>query len=1190
MAEDIIKLSGQSKASKPDAGGAVIRNVPVFGIVKNNIDPTRSGRLQVYISDLGGEDANDPKNWITVSFMTPYYGFVSSTSSNTGSGDFATNSASYGVWNSPPDIGSTVICMFINGDPNYGFYIGCVPKAEALQMVPAIGSVSNVTLNSNEAQSYGGVSKLPVTNLNTNNEALKNSSNFLDEPKPVHSYQASILFKQGLIRDDIRGTISTSAQRESPSRVGWGVSSPGRPIYAGGYNDDTIAQAADLGSDKEGMKVVSRRGGHSIVLDDGDLVGRDQLIRLRSAAGHQILMSDDGQTIFIIHSNGQSWIEMGKEGTIDLFSTNSFNVRTQGDINFHADNNINLHAKNKLNIKASDIYVQSEKSTKHKIGSEYNVETAGNYTHKITGSSSVHSNGETSMLSNGTFYVNGSRINLNTGSGSVPSAVPLLQDKAHTDTLFDSIKGYIAAPGLLKSITSRTPAHAPWTNANQGVNLETTNNASSILPTEPSTSVQRLNNNAISSPTVSTSAASISTVPPVTAIGNNLSAQDTGSLVSAVATNAALGPAATASVQGFGKINSVAAIGTFAQTTTQIENSGFLKPGASVLVDSLVKSGKSIPAAMTKNMFTGKNGISELASFVNNQPAQIAGVVSNLQQSQAALTSSGVITGKESPVSVAGVIMSGATAGIDNTIKAIKNIGNLTSNLPSPSIGIPGVTNMVNNAINSGNFAVNIAQSTTSGLSSIMNTILPVAGLVAGAKMNNRGATAAAFATIVASLGSLPKGPANLKNISEQTFGSAITKANTSSESLIATSDLLRRTGQILGGNIGRLTSAVSNSVLSVGKLNAANNPDQVIRGLTGVINSIGVIGSATGNKSLSKATNNVNSIIGISTQLNKNINSIANAKTLPQALGGIISLTSNVGRLGSITGNRDILKTTRMINSIASSGSQIFRANQVLSSSKNINTTLGAYGSILNAANRIAMSLGTNSKSSGLFGIPGGQLSVGSIVNKSLGSIGIPKNPALNSVITNAVTATINKIGFSAAVSSSNGTVTKQMSQNISALQTGGKNLTTIALNGTSLAEAGSINAAMSAVGFGGANAVKMPSVGVNTNDNNEVENRINNLINNPIVPNPTFKESSPTAITVLETYVNKNKQVDMLFSEIDTLTTQLDVAKQYYYDLESTLIPGDPSLTTALNQITVISQELESKLNDIEKIVNQA
>lgn len=480
MASDDIKVKGQSKASKPGGSGGIIRSVPVLAVVKNNVDVTRAGRIDVYISDFGAPDPNHSSSWVTVGYMSPFFG---STQPQGGSasdeyGTYTKNPSSYGMWFSPPDIGSTVICIFINGDLNYGYYIGGVLAPELLQMIPAIGASDNVVLNGAEAAGLGGATTLPVVNLNTNNKTLNDVSTFLIAPKPVHSYSSSIYFQQGLIRDSIRGPISSSALRESPSRVGWGVSTPGRPIYQGGFNDSNILSTGIKSSD-DSLQVVSRRGGHTLVMDDGDASGSDQLIRLRTALGHQITMSDDGQTLFIIHANGQSYIELGKEGTIDMYATNSVNIRTQGDLNLHADNNININAKNDLNIAANNIKINAETDISYRSGKNFSGYTLGTYTVKVNGSMSMEASGEGSYASAGTMYVNGSKINLNTGSTSVtPAEVPKIPIVTHTDTLFDKIKGWLAAPGYLLSIVSRAPAHAPWSSANRGVDVKVNNNSS----------------------------------------------------------------------------------------------------------------------------------------------------------------------------------------------------------------------------------------------------------------------------------------------------------------------------------------------------------------------------------------------------------------------------------------------------------------------------------------------------------------------------------------------------------------------------------------------------------------------------------------------------------------------------------------------------------------------------------------
>ena len=143
-----------------------------------------------------------------------------------------------------------------------------------------------------EADSYGGATRLPVSEYNNANTKLNNKPVLTDQPRPVHSYQAAILNKQGLIRDPDRGAISSSGQRESPSRV-FGMSTPGRPIYQGGYTDESIGNAVkqqDIPDNN--FKVVGRLGGHTLVMDDGDLQGRDQLLRLRTSTGHMIMMND----------------------------------------------------------------------------------------------------------------------------------------------------------------------------------------------------------------------------------------------------------------------------------------------------------------------------------------------------------------------------------------------------------------------------------------------------------------------------------------------------------------------------------------------------------------------------------------------------------------------------------------------------------------------------------------------------------------------------------------------------------------------------------------------------------------------------------------------------------------------------------------------------------------------------------
>jgi len=478
MASDNIKQTGTANIYKNDRGGATLITEPVLGIVKNNIDPIKSGRIQVYIANFGGQDPDDSKNWVTVNYLSPYLGIttpnndVTAGPNTAGYGKFVGNPHSYGFWASAPDLGTQVVCIFVDGRPEQGYYIGCVPQPGLLSMTPAIGSTSNVVPNDTEATSYGGADRLPTTEINYSNPALRNSPSIISEPKPIHSYQTAILNEQGLIRDNIRGVIGSSAQRETPSRV-FGMSTPGGAIYEGGYTNATIKQAAKTSS-TEKLQVLGRTGGHSFVMDDGDLDGADQLVRIRTSAGHQIIMNDSGQTLFIIHSNGQSWIELGKEGTIDMYATNSVNIRTQGDLNLHGDRDVNIHAKRNINMFGENTNIESDKDINVRAGMNFTGYSGINYTFKSDGMMSMSSAGAASLASSAVTYINGSKVNLNTGKASLtPSEVKPLTKIAHTDSEFSPAKGWLEISSTpMLSVVSRAPAHMPWINRGKGVDTK----------------------------------------------------------------------------------------------------------------------------------------------------------------------------------------------------------------------------------------------------------------------------------------------------------------------------------------------------------------------------------------------------------------------------------------------------------------------------------------------------------------------------------------------------------------------------------------------------------------------------------------------------------------------------------------------------------------------------------------------
>jgi len=721
MSDNIFKLRGTTKSYTDERGGAVLLSRPVIGIVKNNIDPTHTGRVEVYIARLNSYDQDNPRGWVSVSYLSPFGGSTQPSSSPDDEGKYKTNAHSYGFWATPPDINTQVLCVFAGGDINFGYYIGAIPGSGLTHMLPAIGSSEKIVANSTESESYGGALRLPVTEINDINAKKDNEEMFVDQSRTIHSYQAAMLNIQGLIRDPERGTINSTAARETPSGV-IGLSSPGRPYYKGGYTDESIESAVGQeGTPDENFKIVGRKGGHSLVLDDGDLTGKEQLIRLRSGTGHQILMHDKSETIFFIHANGKSWIEMGKEGTIDIYNTNSTNIRTHGDINLHAERDINMFAKRNFNLKAEQINLESSKNTLLRAGKDFNQYVIGKYTVKVDGAMSLKSKGEASMASDGAAYVNGKKINLNTGSSSLtPDKVKEIPVKKHDDTLYDKKKGFTPAPNKLESINSRVPAHSPWTGANKGVDVKVDFSSNKNLPEEPSSSTAAANSAAPASPENPTNPALASTVPPTAGAEGMGDANGMNAMVSQTAVNAA-------NIDNPG----AEAMGSFNQTPADLAKAGILKPGADIAGLKSIQEGMPIGAALPATLWTGANGITDYNSYINNIPGQSGIQASLLGDANQSLISAGLISGAESLTQTGGLIMAAAALGVG----AVASFVNTSSGKGASGAEPTNTTSTIGpltDLVASGNYAARMADQTTSGINPTLATNSNSQGAVAG--------------------------------------------------------------------------------------------------------------------------------------------------------------------------------------------------------------------------------------------------------------------------------------------------------------------------------------------------------------------------------------------------------------------------------------------------------------------------
>ena len=464
---------------------------PWIGVVTNHLDPSYMGSLEVVLLKATTGEFDLQNETITVKYVSPFYGVTSVNFEGTNSAEFNDVQKSYGMWFVPPDVGTQVLCTFIDGDLNNGYWFGCVADTFQNHMIPGIAA-SQYSAMTAEQERYYGTRYVPVA------EFLKKGRK-LDDPrpdtftKPVHPF-AERLLTQGLLTDTIRGVTSSSARREVPSSV-FGISTPG-PL-------DPNGKKGYAGYERKVVSPVSRLGGSTFVMDDGDEGGQNELVRIRTRTGHQILLHNSQDLIYIANSKGTAWIEMTSNGKLDIYAQDSVSIHTENDFNFLADRDINIEAKRNLSIKSGKNYETHavghyyltiddklkmsvngsyEKTVNDSIkiiaGNNYNLGVSQNFAVVSGAAASIGSEdslnlgtaGTLNLGANDNIIASGTEIHLNGPPAAAPGVVEAPEQppslptfslpNRRADAGWSDGKFYKAQP--ISSIMQRVPTHEPW--------------------------------------------------------------------------------------------------------------------------------------------------------------------------------------------------------------------------------------------------------------------------------------------------------------------------------------------------------------------------------------------------------------------------------------------------------------------------------------------------------------------------------------------------------------------------------------------------------------------------------------------------------------------------------------------------------------------------------------------------------
>jgi len=391
--------------------------VPYEAVVVNNLDVNSMGTLEVELLNYtsAGNLPEKSGQLETVKYLSPFYG-VTPGNGLTQNDGYEYTQKSYGFWAVPPDVGTKVLVIFAEGNKNFGYWIGCIQDDYMNFMLPDGRAATSLTTDNTPEHLKGG--KLPVGEYNKVVETGEKVDPTLFD-KPYNKDFTQILEVQGLLSDEARGTTTSSARRDFPSMVfGWSTPGP--------RDKRTNSPKFEVGPDGKKVQLpYNRLGGSSIVMDDGDerfvrethaedgppryvnkganfpggdeTILQNELFRIRTRTGHQILLHNSEDLIYISNSRGTAWIELTSDGKIDIHAQDSISVMSNQDINFTAERDFNIDAGRNINMRAQARYSDGQKTMdglecgRVQIESKYdtNILVGDGYKRNVLGTSNV---------------------------------------------------------------------------------------------------------------------------------------------------------------------------------------------------------------------------------------------------------------------------------------------------------------------------------------------------------------------------------------------------------------------------------------------------------------------------------------------------------------------------------------------------------------------------------------------------------------------------------------------------------------------------------------------------------------------------------------------------------------------------------------------------------------------------------
>ncbi len=454
------------------------------GRVMDTNDPTQMGRVRVFVPGIDHPDSEvGDLPWAI--YCSPFGGHTH-VPPRGAEENYTGGPVAYGMF-AVPKVGTDAIIGTLNSDPNLRVWFGSLYGMYLTNTMPHGRYMFNPSSpNAGEIDGPLSSAEQPIqplydnlTTAYTRTTAVASNDGGVGLPPRTNfewrvrgvDYQAASL---GLIQKNQPDQIVSSVADNRNINF---TEEDGTAFHQGNFTQgyalsriepdaayDTSLVETGINYDPQTYSITTP-GFHAIAMDDRPENCR---VRLRTSSGHQIILDDTNERIYISTVEGNNWIEMDQCGNIDVYAARRISLHSAMDINITCDGSFRVNAKQGIYLDSetevrstskADTHIRAYGSTRIKSNNQTNIDAGGNINVQATGNLNLQSGSNTNIYTGGAgAWTTGSSLNFNISGNFLQTAAQIHMNGPQAATA-----GQAAASGAKDAyFTNRVPEHEPW--------------------------------------------------------------------------------------------------------------------------------------------------------------------------------------------------------------------------------------------------------------------------------------------------------------------------------------------------------------------------------------------------------------------------------------------------------------------------------------------------------------------------------------------------------------------------------------------------------------------------------------------------------------------------------------------------------------------------------------------------------